>query len=123
MAVAMMGDGVNDAAALAMADASFAPRQGTGMALDTADVTIMNENLLLVPQTVRLARATKKNIHWNLFWAFIYNTLAIPVAAGVLYPVGIQLNPMIASAAMAASSITVVMNALRLKLFKITIVK
>ncbi|MBP6927287.1 MAG: cation-translocating P-type ATPase [Caldisericia bacterium] len=121
--VAMMGDGVNDAAALAMADASFAPRQGTGMALDTADVTVMNENLLLVPQTVRLARATKKNIQWNLFWAFIYNTLAIPVAAGVLYPVGIQLNPMIASAAMAASSITVVMNALRLKLFKITTAK
>lgn len=117
--VAMMGDGVNDAAALAMADASFAPKSGTGMALDTADVTIMRDSLMLIPQTVKLAKATKRNILWNLFWAFIYNTISIPIAAGVLYPFGILLDPMIASAAMAASSVTVVLNALRLKMFKI----
>ncbi len=116
--VAMMGDGVNDAAALAAADASFAPKSGTGMALDVADVTVMREDLLLVPMAVRLAKATRKNILWNLFWAFAYNTLAIPVAAGALFGLGVMLDPMIASAAMAASSITVVMNSLRLKLFK-----
>lgn len=117
--VAMMGDGVNDAAALAMADASFAPKSGTGMALDTADVTIMRDSLMLIPQTVKLAKATRRNILWNLFWAFIYNTISIPIAAGVLYPIGILLDPMIASAAMAASSVTVVLSALRLKSFKI----
>jgi Cu+-exporting ATPase len=117
--VAMMGDGVNDAAALAMADASFAPKSGTGMALDTADVTIMRDSLMLIPQTVKLAKATRRNILWNLFWAFIYNTISIPIAAGILYPIGILLDPMIASAAMAASSVTVVLSALRLKSFKI----
>lgn len=116
--VAMIGDGVNDAAALAVADASFAPKGATGMALDAADVTVMRENLLLLPMSVRLAKATRKNILWNLFWAFAYNTLMIPVAAGVLYGIGIKLDPMISSAAMAASSIIVVMNSLRLRSFK-----
>jgi cation transport ATPase len=102
-----------------MADASFAPKSGTGMALDTADVTIMRDSLMLIPQTVKLAKATRRNILWNLFWAFIYNTVSIPIAAGILFPFGILLDPMIASAAMAASSVTVVLNALRLKSFKI----
>lgn len=117
--VAVMGDGVNDAAALALADSSFAPSAGTGMALDSSDVTVMRNDLSLVPMAVRLARATRKNIRWNLFWAFVYNTLSIPIAAGALYSLGLPMNPMIASAAMAASSVTVVLNAVSLRRFKV----
>jgi Cu+-exporting ATPase len=117
--VAVMGDGVNDAAALALADSSFAPAAGTGMALDSADVTVMRNDLALVPMAVRLSRRTKKNIRWNLFWAFAYNTLSIPIAAGVLHNLGVPMNPMIASAAMAASSVTVVLNAVSLRSFKV----
>ena len=116
--IAVIGDGVNDAAALALADASFAPSAGTGMALDSADVTVMRNDLALIPLAVRLSRATKKNIGWNLFWAFAYNTVAIPIAAGALYWLGVPMNPMIASAAMAASSVTVVLNAVSLRRFK-----
>ncbi len=116
--VAMIGDGVNDAAALALADSSFAPSAGTGMALSSADVTVMRNDLALIPLAVRLSRATKRNIRWNLFWAFAYNTLSIPIAAGVLHNLGVPMNPMIASAAMAASSVTVVLNAVGLKRFK-----
>lgn len=116
--VAVMGDGVNDAAALALADSSFAPSAGTGMALDSADVTVMRNDLSLVPMAVRLAQATRKNIRWNLFWAFVYNTLSIPIAAGALHSLGVPMNPMIASAAMAASSVTVVLNAVSLRRFK-----
>lgn len=116
--VAFMGDGVNDAAALALADSSFAPSAGTGMALSSADMTVMRNDLTLIPLAVRLSRATRKNITWNLFWAFAYNTLSIPVAAGALYWLGVPMNPMIASAAMAASSVTVVLNAVGLRRFR-----
>ena len=117
--VAMVGDGINDGAAIARSDLGFAIATGTDVAVEAADVALMRGDLRGVVQAIKLSRRTMRTMKQNLFWAFVYNVIGIPVAAGALYPVfGILLSPILASAAMAFSSVSVVSNSLRLRRFR-----
>jgi Cu+-exporting ATPase len=117
--VAMVGDGINDGAAIARSDLGFAIATGTDVAVEAADVALMRGDLWGVVQAIKLSRRTMRTMKQNLFWAFVYNVIGIPVAAGALYPLfGILLSPILASAAMAFSSVSVVSNSLRLRRFR-----
>ena len=117
--IVMCGDGINDSPALTLADIGISVNSGTDIAIDSSDVVLMRNNLYSIINLINISKKTMKNIKQNLFWAFFYNTLMIPIAIGLLKPIGITVNPMMASLAMVFSSLTVVLNALRLRNIKI----